>query len=276
MMRPGGARICAAGGAHLTCVRTVASSPTPPQHRFRHAGVHRLSRFGGSRRAAAAAVRRLLLPSPRASPALHAVPRAPHRAPRARRAPLDQPFPRHTPCAPRAPAGRRPSTPARVLTAALSYGHQEPACCRSAALAPRGPRRAAAARHDGRRQGRRCAAGHQALAGGGCASGGARRSSLAPLRCRCGAHTALHPQVALPPVKPTKKLPLFGASRAPCAPQEQGAHAPALSLFSRSLGFVDQAETINSRAAMIGFFALLLVEAVRHLTRSVPGCSDVA
>ncbi len=49
-----------------------------------------------------------------------------------------------------------------------------------------------------------------------------------------------------------------------------------LSLFSRSLGFVDQAETINSRAAMIGFFALLLVEAVRHLTRAAGGCSDVA
>ena len=32
-----------------------------------------------------------------------------------------------------------------------------------------------------------------------------------------------------------------------------------------SEGFVDQAETINSRAAMIGFFALLLVEAVRDL-----------
>ena len=44
------------------------------------------------------------------------------------------------------------------------------------------------------------------------------------------------PQVPLPPVKPTKKLPTFG--------------------------FVDNAETINSRAAMIGFFALLALEAV--------------
>jgi hypothetical protein len=83
--------------------------------------------------------------------------------------------------------------------------------------------------------------------------------------------------VALPPVKPTKKLPLFGASRAACAPQKRHKKlTPWLFPVSRSLGFVDQAETINSRAAMIGFFALLLVEAVRHLTRSVPGCSDVA
>lgn len=37
-------------------------------------------------------------------------------------------------------------------------------------------------------------------------------------------------------MKPTKKLPTFG--------------------------FVDNAETINSRAAMIGFFALLALEAV--------------
>lgn len=45
------------------------------------------------------------------------------------------------------------------------------------------------------------------------------------------------PGVPLPPLLPTKKAPLFG--------------------------FVDNAEVINSRAAMIGFFSLLALEAVR-------------
>jgi len=41
-------------------------------------------------------------------------------------------------------------------------------------------------------------------------------------------------QVALPPLKPTRKPATFG--------------------------FVDNAETINSRAAMIGFFGVIIVE----------------
>ena len=61
---------------------------------------------------------------------------------------------------------------------------------------------------------------------------------------------------------PTKKKPLFGASRS--APRRR--RLPWLGLLSRapllSPGFVDNAEVINSRAAMIGFFALILLEAV--------------
>jgi len=44
-----------------------------------------------------------------------------------------------------------------------------------------------------------------------------------------------------------------GSLRAPRLPPSDGAGP----------GFVDNAEVINSRAAMIGFFALILLEAVR-------------
>ena len=55
---------------------------------------------------------------------------------------------------------------------------------------------------------------------------------------------------------PTKKKPMFGAWHSE-AQQKRGC-----SLFPFSAGFVDNAEVMNSRAAMIGFFALILLEAV--------------
>ena len=65
---------------------------------------------------------------------------------------------------------------------------------------------------------------------------------------------------------------------APAAPRWQRALPTVHPKLTRRLisflfaGFVDQAETINSRAAMIGFFALLLVEAVRCGART--SCSS--
>ena len=106
-------------------------------------------------------------------------------------------------------------------------------------------------------------AGVRLLCGGASSRAAPQNAAVAALNAR------IRSQVALPPVKPTKKLPLFGARRAPApaAPLTPRATAEAHMLRRCAFllsGFVDQAETINSRAAMIGFFALLLVEAVRR------------
>jgi hypothetical protein len=71
-------------------------------------------------------------------------------------------------------------------------------------------------------------------------------------------------------MKPSKKLPTFGASAHSQAGglwQSLDTHGRGWGSLTRLVlfraGFVDNAEVMNSRAAMIGFFALIALEAVR-------------